>query len=675
MIFRFPFCGRENIQGSSHCTVSVKTLPLHDQQHSLYLAIHTTMEEEQTPRLPPRIQQGVDCSTGNYERTMDVPAAVTMSNSNSLSMNGLYYSSGYTGGAGDYEDCSSAYGSSFDASSASSSVLTSSLSSFEFSGAPADILPGRERTNESDDESSNADQLAKMMVPLMLNRGGEISHALAERVSCIDSIKWLGHHLPESVVAFLIDEIEVEEAGRGPMSDCELQDFNTESENHLDYEDSQILEENGCGGFLDQDGDEKSLSQYELGGYLEHGPQQSFEVREENDESHNGSSVHKSDDPENRNDSAVYRNNENSKHAPKNNPPNSVSRNDYGTEATSDSALYHDHHVQNYYHDSYTAAESAGYHADYHDSNHQFGSDNYASYQDSNNFNNDDYTAPYNDSGLSYANDDHDSDNDKLNDSVKGPLHYLDSHDAVRRRPQLLRRHSVIGMKTTKETSDAESLSFMKEILGESKPQHRVARRLSMPLVLRSKDTTNNSGRQGSRSSRLSVCDSSSGGSGSSLRFHKQTNDRKETMRMRQRGSAVSVSSISSLLFKPRGSVASRSGENGVGKDPFPYSSEGDEKRDLLRQDRVLKTRASMRKLSGGSNLLDLQQHSNALDDDEQEGDIENMYFTDAIPPATRHDCALLFVDISGFTKLSTTLPVEPLSKVSTSCMPVTMIL
>lgn len=34
-------------------------------------------------------------------------------------------------------------------------------------------------------------------------------------------------------------------------------------------------------------------------------------------------------------------------------------------------------------------------------------------------------------------------------------------------------------------------------------------------------------------------------------------------------------------------------------------------------------------------------------------------------PPAEKHECALLFVDISGFTKLSTLLPIEQLSKVS----------
>jgi hypothetical protein len=37
------------------------------------------------------------------------------------------------------------------------------------------------------------------------------------------------------------------------------------------------------------------------------------------------------------------------------------------------------------------------------------------------------------------------------------------------------------------------------------------------------------------------------------------------------------------------------------------------------------------------------------------------------VPPAEKHECALLFVDISGFTKLSTLLPIEQLSKVSYS--------
>jgi class 3 adenylate cyclase len=105
--------------------------------------------------------------------------------------------------------------------------------------------------------------------------------------------------------------------------------------------------------------------------------------------------------------------------------------------------------------------------------------------------------------------------------------------------------------------------------------------------------------------------------------------------------------------------------------DPFIQPGlDENERQEALRKYRIRKTRDSIVKLSGGLKLTDLEQELGTPSGSSDEGDEDNMYFTDAIPPATRHDCALLFVDISGFTKLSTTLAVEPLSKVSLTNAP-----
>jgi hypothetical protein len=52
----------------------------------------------------------------------------------------------------------------------------------------------------------------------MAAHGLALGQALAERAACVDSIKWLGQHLPETVVQFLIDEIEAEETDEVAVS-------------------------------------------------------------------------------------------------------------------------------------------------------------------------------------------------------------------------------------------------------------------------------------------------------------------------------------------------------------------------------------------------------------------------------------------------------------------------
>ena len=87
---------------------------------------------------------------------------------------------------------------------------------------------------------------------------------------------------------------------------------------------------------------------------------------------------------------------------------------------------------------------------------------------------------------------------------------------------------------------------------------------------------------------------------------------------------------------------------------------------DTRKQKRVFKTQNALRKLKRAT---EADNTPNPSDDGSEHSfddlDMEHVLGTMALPLpcGIKHDCALLFVDISGFTKLSTTLKVEKLSK------------
>jgi hypothetical protein len=609
------------------------------------------MEEELTPG----IQLGshdIGVSIENYEHTMTVPASVILNNSNAAT-------------EADYvdeihDDPSRADGSSFDGSSVSSSALTSSLSSFEFSDQQ-EATTGTEHDRAAGmldpeiDLSTNEDKVTELTSDLLEHQGPEISCALAERLSCIDSIKWLGHHLPESVVAFLIDEIEVEEAGRGPLSDSETHGFASSAE-HLDFETSQLPAMNGTY----PNDDDQSLSHVDLASQ-----QPTYTGRM----NQNDSSVFGAQNHEHGSFTGLRRKIENKKIG------NYINESFSGHRRKARSVHNDNEQHQssladlgNTYDDSFVRDESAGYQADYHESVGNVGShDLYASCNFSELSKNHDYVMGYNDSKAGLG--DENCSEEHGNHLMNGPLHYVERDRGQVQRPQ--RRHSMIGLNTSLTMPNAEGV--VAETFEENKPRRRFERRSSLPLVVRSMDLSDRHNGRGSmrQANNSQVSDSSSCGT-SSLRFHRQTNHRKNSQRIKRRGSVRSAGSISSLLLESRIGIeglAALSASHSEGArafiDPFPYASD-DDKRDEVRKDRVMKTRDSIIKLSGDFKLGEIQNQLDALES-EDEGDVEKMYFTDAIPPATRHDCALLFVDISGFTKLSTTLEVEPLSKVSAS--------
>ena len=601
------------------------------------------MEDSDHLRTPSVIQQDVDSSSEIREHSVELPLATTMNNSGH---NDLHSFTSCNNDSSDMFARFSGHGSSYDESSAGSSVLTSSLSSFEFAGKE-DVATPRELPVGSlqldGEESSNEDIVAEMIDDLMTRQGAEVSRALAERISCIDSIKWLGHHLPESVVAFLVDEIEGEEAGRGPLSDSEMYGV-ASSLDVCDFEESQLQHHD----------EDRSIPDIDLSLHNFQNHPLPYPVHEDHD--HSG--LYEEDMQGNRNDSVVLRKNEDGKERTKTRRQRSRRMADGTRKAHLDHSGLANRNQQNAHalraeHDvSFTWDESAGYHADFHESRNGMVSE---------------CSAPSNriarndDSCLDRFHDENDL-GDDVNRAANDPVH----NSNRRYRPQ--RRHSVMGLKATMESSDPGELGRVS--VEERKPRSRAGRRSSMPLVMRSMDARDRQSGQESVMHSFSehACDSSSGGSGSSLQFHKQTNHRKFARRMKRRGSAVSGKSVSSLLLEPLvaldGFVGPNSAYSGAGsvKDTFPYASD-DEKREFIRNSRVMKTRDCIIKLSDDMKLGDAQNQVEELGSDE-EGEFENMYFMDAIPPATRHDCALLFIDISGFTKLSTTLEVEPLSKV-----------
>ncbi len=102
--------------------------------------------------------------------------------------------------------------------------------------------------------------------------------------------------------------------------------------------------------------------------------------------------------------------------------------------------------------------------------------------------------------------------------------------------------------------------------------------------------------------------------------------------------------------------------------DESPIVPDVDVRTAALRQRRMLKTQDSIR-LLGSNDPVAAKPYARTksslpLQIKESPSDDASYSTTGSIPPAMRHSCALLFVDISGFTRLSTTLDVEALSKV-----------
>jgi len=89
---------------------------------------------------------------------------------------------------------------------------------------------------------------------------------------------------------------------------------------------------------------------------------------------------------------------------------------------------------------------------------------------------------------------------------------------------------------------------------------------------------------------------------------------------------------------------------------------------DTRKQKRIFKTQNALRKLKKTTDTGHTLEQSEASESNNSlDGDFNMDHLVDTItlslPCGVKHDCALLFVDISGFTKLSTTLKVEKLSK------------
>jgi hypothetical protein len=97
-----------------------------------------------------------------------------------------------------------------------------------------------------------------------------------------------------------------------------------------------------------------------------------------------------------------------------------------------------------------------------------------------------------------------------------------------------------------------------------------------------------------------------------------------------------------------------------------------DVKAAVLRQRRMLKAQDSIRMLSSHDPVAKPYARTKTSlpvpTKESPSGDDASYSTTGSIPPAMRHACAVLFVDISGFTRLSTSLDVEALSKVSYLC-------
>jgi hypothetical protein len=486
-------------------------------------------------------------------------------------------------------DHSSQYGSSFEESS--SSVLTSSLSSIGILGEN-DVSERQMPPLEQDNDASIANTKEDSMYEFREGERLEISQALSERISLIDSIKWLGHHIPECVVAFLIDSIEAEEANKRALSDSDAQEVLSLSDNQDDDQSSKIRE-NRIGKLCDFD--DQSLSQEDL---------RKWEPESESKYRHKGRDLNMSNSfidiiPEYGNDiptlsskSLAHRQARfhSSGYTESQNFGSSKRRSDRRRRLSLDN----------------DESESAGYHADFHDSEY------FASYNFSEHSNPMECGKPPFDTNCDLLNQEITEPN--RNYSSFRPPQFFENLNLESRKP----RHAMLEFKSQRISSDRS-----KESLKDHVTHRRVERRSSMPLIVRSMDASDPQSHRGSFRQKIHdyMSDSSSKGSMWPRRYPKQKSD---------------------VYF---------------------YASD-DENRSSLKQDFRMVAQGSFRNLSEELNVQNMQLETL---EGEYEIGIENMYFTDKMPPATRHDCALLFVDISGFTKLATTLEVEPLSKVSAS--------
>jgi hypothetical protein len=98
--------------------------------------------------------------------------------------------------------------------------------------------------------------------------------------------------------------------------------------------------------------------------------------------------------------------------------------------------------------------------------------------------------------------------------------------------------------------------------------------------------------------------------------------------------------------------------------DPFPYDSDEDSVRGQTKQENDIR---EDKKINGDNNNIGEKEiiSSSCQQDQTLKFQPPNRTSPMVLPYASYHNCALLFVDISGFTKLSQILDVENLSKVS----------
>lgn len=198
-------------------------------------------------------------------------------------------------------------------------------------------------------------------------------------------------------------------------------------------------------------------------------------------------------------------------------------------------------------------------------------------------------------------------------------------------------------------------LHSSRRMSNESGPKRRAFRRSSMPLVVRSME-----GRRNHYDESFGSDSSLRSGSSFPIRNVKQNSGFFNQTPRPKRSTKV----IDLFGTDGTGSAGHFAAERNFSDRSLPLDGEDNSQRkERLRKRRFAKTRDSINKLCGDLEMLDVSTELDVMNDD-SEWDHNNMYFTDTIPPATRHDCALLFVDISGFTKVSMTLEVEALSKV-----------
>jgi len=615
-------------------------------------------------------------------------------------------------------------------SSSSSLSLTSSLSSSGLS--QSNKVNGYQTPTQSTENLANPDSL----VPY---ERMEMSHALTERVSIIDSIKWLGNHLPESVVAFLIDEIEVEEAETFPVISYETQ-YN-EIPNNAGYQSSMVgihgsnsaqyqydetyqMQQDHSILYQDQHSEqcypcsESSPNTHRSSMYKEYYPgdfhheYNSFpDVKDHHslgrdDRDHIDSTVHTQSaicsdsvlegktDNSDQTEGAIIPNKEGTPcHILNNNNTEDQYNNscfdrklikeDFGQicadendslDAPRQGPLHFEenqikHHS---FHDSLPDLRKMANRDQFHENflaqsescrrvvrrsslplvvrSIEGRQKSIPNNEGSHILNNNSAEDQYNNSCL----------DSKIIKKDVGQIcaHENDSLDLLRQEPvnseenEIKRNSFHDSLPDLRKTSSREQ--FHEDFLAQSEPRRRVFRRSSLPLVVRSMEGRHNSSDE-------SHFSDSSVNSGSSFPIRKSRQNKAFYKQMaRQR---ISTKVIDLFGTDGTGSAGHFADERND-SDPSEFLDFKDErqKKEVLRKRRFAKTRDSITQLCGNLEMLDLSHELDAMTG-ESEGDHNNMYFTDTIPPATRHDCALLFVDISGFTKVSMTLDVEALSK------------